>query len=379
MTSRRSAILAVAGSLTGIRNGLRAAEQPVAKIGVQIPLFGERASVGRLMLNGLQMALDSINSAAGEQGQKFALVLSDDESTPEGAVKSLDKFVSDPQILAIAGEINSPFVLASAPVIDKEGIPYLTAGSSPRTTAQSKWIFRVGASDAFLVDAMARYAAEDLKVKSIAILHDKTGIHNQRADLLAGVLKERYGIEPVVTVSWSPGDRQFTAQFDGVKASSAQAIVAFGETPDGGVFFRQLKASGIQLPVIGQRDFGIKRVLDEAAGGAEGTVIFTEYSPELQGGRTLAWNAEYKKLYLNDANVIAAQYYDAFFLLAAAMRTGGATRAGVKAGLERAEVFPGMVADYSFDASRNGVHRLLVARVVSGKLSLVRTVTDSSK
>ena len=105
-------------------------------------------------------------------------------------MKSLDKFVSDPQVLAVAGEINSPFVLASAPVIDKEGIPYLTAGSSPRTTAQSKWIFRVGASDAFLVDAMARYAAEDLKVKSIAILHDKTGIHNQRADLLAGVLKE---------------------------------------------------------------------------------------------------------------------------------------------------------------------------------------------
>ena len=172
-----------------------AAEAQVLKIGVQLPMTGERASVGRLMLNGLQMALDAVNSR--NESLKLELVLADDESTPDGAVKALDKFVHDPQIVAIAGEINSPFVMASAPIVDKAGVPYLTAGSSPKTTLQSPWIFRVGASDALLANFLVRYMVDELKVKSIAIMHDKTGIHNQRAELVASVLKDAGGVIPV--------------------------------------------------------------------------------------------------------------------------------------------------------------------------------------
>ena len=148
------------------------------------------------------------------ESPKLELVLADDESTPDGAVKALDKFVHDPQIVAIAGEINSPFVMASAPIIDKAGLPYLTAGSSPKTTLQSPWIFRVGASDALLSDFLVRYMVDEVEVKSFAIMHDKTGIHNQRAELVASVLKDAAGVIPVANVTWTSGDRQFKTQFE---------------------------------------------------------------------------------------------------------------------------------------------------------------------
>lgn len=380
MKTHKAAPRAIAAilSLASFPTFLSAADHPrTLKIGVQLPLTGERADVGKLMQNGLQMALDKINAGAGKNGPKWELVWADDESSTDAALKALDKLVHDPQVIAIAGEINSPFVLASAPVIDKEGVPYLTGGTSPRTTAQSQWIFRVGASDALLTDLLTGYVVDTLKLKNVAVLHDKTGIHNARADLIATSLKDKHGAAPVVNATWSPGDRDFAALLEQVKASHAQAIVALGETSEGGAFFKQVKTSGVQAQVIAHRDFGAKVVLDQAGDAAQGALIFTEYSPQLQGSATQTWAAAYKTRFGTDANVIAAQYYDSLLLLAEAMKKGGPTRAGVKTGLQQLKAFRGAMADYTFDAGRNGVHRFFVAKVTSGRLTLVETLNEA--
>ncbi len=175
------------------------------------------------------------------------------------------------------------------------------------------------------------------------------------------------------------GDRSFTAQLSQVKEAAPEAILAFGETPEGASFFKAVAASGVHTRVIAQRDFGFQRVLDEAGVAADGALIFTEYAPDLQGSATQAWNAAYRNHYGGDANIIAAQYYDALMLLEEAVKTSGRSRAEVKAGLERLKGFPGVVADYTFDSGRNGIHRLYVAKVAGGKLSIVKTLEETRK
>jgi branched-chain amino acid transport system substrate-binding protein len=325
------------------------------------------------------MALNDINGRKEKQALKFEITFADDKSTPEGAVEAASELAHDPKIIGIIGEINSPFVLASTPIIDKAKLPYLTAGSSPRTTASSQWIFRVGASDTLLTDLLAQYVVNDLHLKTFGIIHDRTGIHNQRAQLITSMLKEKFGIATLADASWALADRSFTAQLEQMKARAPEAILTFGETPEGAPFFKQVAASGLHSRVIAQRDFGVKRVLDEAGAAAEGALIVTEYSPDLQGPATQAWNAAYGNHYGGDANIIAAQYYDALMLLAEAVKTGGANRAGVKAGLRRVHGFPGVVADYTFDSARNGVHRFYIAKVADGRLSLVKILEENSE
>jgi ABC-type branched-subunit amino acid transport system substrate-binding protein len=89
----------------------------------------------------------------------------------------------------------------------------------------------VGASDAVMADLLTQYVVNELHLKSFGLMHDRTGIHNQRAQLITSVLKERIGIATLVDVSWAPGDRSFAAQMDQIKASGPEAILAFGETP----------------------------------------------------------------------------------------------------------------------------------------------------
>src|SRR5690242_9087970 len=116
MKTRKAASCAIAAilSLASFSTFLSAADHPqTLRIGVQVPLTGERADVGKLMQNGLQMAVDKINAGAGKSGPKWELVWADDESSTDAALKALNKLVQDPAVIAIAGEINSPFVLAS--------------------------------------------------------------------------------------------------------------------------------------------------------------------------------------------------------------------------------------------------------------------------
>jgi hypothetical protein len=78
---RNPAIVAIAWVIELAAPG-HTADSPV-KIEVQIPLTGERSAVGRLIGNGLQMAVDALNSRTGSA--KVELIFADDASTPEGS------------------------------------------------------------------------------------------------------------------------------------------------------------------------------------------------------------------------------------------------------------------------------------------------------
>lgn len=369
---RKGFLVLASVALLGVSFGtpIRAAEQAI-RIGVQLPLTGERAPVGRLIRNSIEMAIEDLNRRGGVNGVPMAIIYEDDQDTREGAVEAVRKLARDHQALAIVGELFSPFVLASREVVEQEGVSLLTGGTSPRTTEQTRWIFRVGASDALLADVLARYAAERLKLKTLAVFHDRTGIHNARAEMLVKVLQERYGIAPMIRASWKPGDRDFTAQLERVRATSPQGLVALGETPEGGAFLRQIKGAGVGAAVIVHRDFGARRALEEAGETAEGVLIVTEYMPALLDPERQAWAQAYERRTGAEANVIAAQYYDAIFLLAEAVKRGGPSRQGIKTGLLHLKGFRGMMADYTFDEKQNGVHRFYVARITSGKPILI--------
>jgi branched-chain amino acid transport system substrate-binding protein len=351
-----------------------AAEPEVLKIGVQLPQTGERAQVGKAMQNGVRMALDAVISQRPRKGATMEVVFEDDQNTKEGALTALNNLIRDPQVVAIIGEIFSPFVLASKPIVEKEGVPFLTGGTHPKTTEDSRWIFRVGASDTLLTSLMAQYAVERLNLKRIAVLHDRTGIHAARAGLVIKALQDKYGIIPTVTAQWSPGDREFTEALNRVKAGGAEALVALGETSEAAHFLQQVRALGLPLKLIAQRDFGAPPVLELAKEAADGIFVLTEYLPGISGPNWQAWATGYRERYHTEPNNIAAAYYDALSLLAEAMKRGGSSREAIREALERIRAFPGVLGEYTFDQSHDGLHQLYVVQIRAGRPVLMETL-----
>jgi branched-chain amino acid transport system substrate-binding protein len=374
MISRRSF---VQGSLVlvGVIGGAPALAADDIKIGVQLPQSGERARVGLMIRRAIEMAVEDVNRKGGIDGVSLVPVWEDSHDSADGAVEAVRRLIGEPRVVAIVGELFSPFALASRPAVEQAGIPYVIGGTSPRTTEGAQWTFRVAASDAVLADLLARYVAETLKLKKLAVLSSRIGVHNIRADLLAKALQERYGVVPMVRDSWKPDDRDFTSQLDKVKVATVEAIVALGETGEGAAFLKQAAALPSHPQVIAHRDFGVRSVLEDAGAAAEGILIVTEYSPALLDADRQSWAQAFQRRVGAEPNVIAAQHYDAIVLLAEAMRRSGTTRAQVKAGLEQLRGFRGVMADYTFGVGRNGVHRFQVVRIRDGKPAL-ETVLD---
>ena len=158
------------------------------------------------------------------------------------------------------------------------------------------------------------------------------------------------------------------------EAASADAVIALGETAEGAAFLKQVAALPGHPVVIGHRDFGAKSVLEEAGAAAEGVLIVTEYMPALDAERQ-SWAQAFRHRHGAEPSVIAAQHYDAVVLLAEAMKRTGPTRPQVKAGLQQLRGFRGVMADYTFDAGPEGVHRFYVVRIRGGTPSL-ETVLD---
>src|SRR3970282_1207923 len=107
-----------------------------------------------------------------------------------------------------------------------------------------KWVFRAGASDTLLADLIAQYAVDHLKMKELAVLHDRTGIHSARADIVARKHQAKYGIVSLVQASWKPGEQDFTPQLEQVTAHPVEAIIALGETDEAGPLLSQAKNRG---------------------------------------------------------------------------------------------------------------------------------------
>jgi branched-chain amino acid transport system substrate-binding protein len=372
MRGGRGAAVAVVILLAAGFGNPAMAEPKAVRIGVQLPLSGERAGVGRAIKSGVEMAVEAVNRQGGVGGMPVEVVYEDDRDTEQGARAALEKLVREHQVVAVVGELFSRYVIACRDIVEQAQVSFLTGGTSPRATEGTRWIFRVGASDALLAELLARYAVEDLKLRKLAILHDRTGIHNVRAEMVAKVLQERYGIKPLIKASWKPGDRDFTRQLDQIKTHPVEAILALGETGEGGPFLQQVKSLGLEARVVAHRDFGVRQALEEAGRAAEGVMIMTEYIPMLQAPEQQAWARAYRERYGTEPSVISAQYHDAVLLLAEAAKRGGASREGVRVGLERLTAFRGVMADYTFDARQNGVHRFYLVRIVEGKPTLVR-------
>jgi branched-chain amino acid transport system substrate-binding protein len=369
MMNRRGVIKSTLLLAIGLASGPVGAADDV-KIGVQLPLTGERAPVGLTIRKAIEMAVEDVNGKGGGNGVTLSAVWEDSRDSAEGATEAVRKLVAQPRVVAIVGELFSPFALASRATVEQAGVPYLIGGTSPRTTEGAQWSFRVAASDALLADLLARYAAENLKGKKLAVLSSRVGVHNARADLLVRVLQERYGIAPVVRDTWKPDDRDFTSQLDKVKAASADSVIALGETGEGAAFLKQAAALPGHPRVIAHRDFGARSALEEAGAAAEGVLIVTEYMPALLDAERQAWAQAYQQRYGSEPSIIAAQHHDAVLILAEAMKRAGITRSQIKTGLEHLKGFRGVMADYTFDERRNGVHRFYVVRIRGGKPSL---------
>ena len=104
---------------TGVALALPAighAQETTMRLGALTPLTGAGSFDGPRMLKAMQAVANDINAAGGVLGRKIELVVEDDETNPEAAVRAAHKLVDVDKVPVIMGTWASAVTTAVAPV-----------------------------------------------------------------------------------------------------------------------------------------------------------------------------------------------------------------------------------------------------------------------
>jgi branched-chain amino acid transport system substrate-binding protein len=123
----------------------RAAEK--VKIGLDNPLTGTFAAVGKNEMIGCQLALEQINAKGGILGRQVELLVEDSTSGDAGtAVQKARKLIERDKVDFLLGNVNSALALAMAQVSNEKGVLHVVPGghTDAITGASCHWnVFRI--------------------------------------------------------------------------------------------------------------------------------------------------------------------------------------------------------------------------------------------
>ena len=122
------------------------ADEPI-KIGLDNPLTGSFAALGKNELIGAQLAVDQINAKGGILGRKVDLLVEDSTSGDTAtAVQKADKLIDRDKVDFLLGNINSALAQAMANESNQKGVFHIVPGghTDSVTGTQCHWnVFRV--------------------------------------------------------------------------------------------------------------------------------------------------------------------------------------------------------------------------------------------
>jgi len=298
----------------------------VVKIGHVAPTSGPQAHWGKDTENGVRMAIDDLNAQniliAGKRIQ-LQLVAEDDGADPKQATAVAQK-LCDSKVAGVVGHLNSGTTIPATRVYNDCGLPNITgAASNPDVTKQGyKTTFRLIANDNALGASLAVYAAEQLKLKKVAVIDDRTAYGQGVAEIFRSTATKR-GVTIVDRQFTTDKATDFMAILTSIKSKGADGIFFGGMDAQAGPMVRQID----QLGLVNVRFLGGDGIctneLSKLAGGvrALGHVVCAEGgSPIDRMPQGAGWKARYDAKYPGQFQAYSPYTYDATFVLVDAMK-----------------------------------------------------------
>src|SRR5574337_1481732 len=305
------------------------AQEAVVKIGHVAPMSGPQAHYGKDNENGARMAVEDLNAKGvviGGKKVKLELMAEDDAADPKQGAAVATK-LCDAKVNGVVGHLNSGTTIPASKVYNECGLPMITgAATNPKLTQQGfKNVFRIIANDNALGAGLALHAANNLKLKKVAIIDDRTAYGQGVAEVFKKTAQAK-GIEIVGEEYTNDKATDFMAILTSIKGKNPDGIFYGGMDTQGGPMLRQMDQLGMSNVKFFGGDGVCTEKIIEFSGGAtslEG-VTCAEGGASLEkmrGGK--AWKARYDAKYPGQFQIYSPYAYDAAMVLADAMQRAG--------------------------------------------------------
>jgi branched-chain amino acid transport system substrate-binding protein len=378
------ALLALSTFLVNGCNGKKSTPSNQILIGEYGAMTGSESTFGTSTDEGMQMALDEINSAGGVNGMQLAKKAENDESkSDEARTVVQDLMQSHPT--AIIGEVASSNSLAAAPVCQNAKVPMISpASTNPKVTEQGDYIFRTCFIDPFQGGVMATFAFKNLHAKKAAVFWDSDQDYSKGLREAFENTFKKLGGQIVIDQSYSSGAVDYRAQLTTIKQANPDVIFIPGYYTEVGTIARQARETGITVPLLGGDGWDSVKLFQGAGGALEGCYFSNHYfsaDPKVQ-----KFVAAYKAKYNGKVpDAMAALAYDATRILADALKRAGKPsdgdytsddfRAKLRDAIAATKDFNGVTGNITIGPDRNAIKPAIVLQIHGNAYKYVTTIT----
>jgi branched-chain amino acid transport system substrate-binding protein len=243
------------------------------KIGLSGALTGGDAILGSNQRQGVELAVDEINSAGGINGRKVSLVVQDEANDPARMAQIAQRFVAQDRVDAIIGGTNDGTALVLAQVAEQAKVPLVVPfANGDNITTDKKWAFQVDVSSSSFVEKAVDYI-HGQGFDKVGIAYDDNAFGQLDAKLATEDLQE-LGIKPVASVSMPNGAQDYTAQIQQLRKAGAEVLF----TPMGGTNVAQLRKNMQQVNysagIVGPNSLAFESMIDIGGSAVEHSVCF---------------------------------------------------------------------------------------------------------
>ncbi|MBI4402545.1 MAG: ABC transporter substrate-binding protein [Deltaproteobacteria bacterium] len=329
-------------------------------------MTGSESTFGVSTHKGIVMAIDEINAAGGVKGKKIRIISYDDEGKSDGAVTTATKLITQDRVMLLLGEVASSRSIAAGAVAQQYKIPMVSPSSTnPKVTEIGNYIFRVCFIDPFQGAVMARFAMNNLKLATAAILQD---IKSDYSIGLADFFEAEYqklGGKIVAKESYSGGDVDFRSQLTLIKGKKPSLLFVPGYYTEVGLIARQAKDSKLDSTLLGGDGWDSEKLTEIGGQAILGGYFSNHYSHEDQNPVVQNFVKNYKAKFSEVPNGLAAMGYDAAMVaIDAAKRASELSSKGLRDALATTKNFQGVTGIISINEKRDAVKPAVVLKVV---------------
>jgi branched-chain amino acid transport system substrate-binding protein len=296
------------------------------KLGVAGPHSGDLASYGIPTVKAAELVVKDVNARGGVLGMKVELLIEDDVCKPEVATNTATKLASQ-KADVILGHICSGATKAALGIYkDSKMIAMSPSATNPALTQSGDYpnFYRTIASDDAQAKLEVEFALNRLKLKKIAVLHDKGDYGKGLAEFAKGFLEKSGKAEVVLYEGITPGAVDYSAVVQKIKRSGAEAVIFGGYHPEASKIVSQMRKKRMDTIFIsddGVKDDTFIKVAKEYAEG----VYATGPKDVSKNPMAVAANEAHKKTYGEDPGAFFLNAYAATLALLNAVEKAGST------------------------------------------------------
>jgi branched-chain amino acid transport system substrate-binding protein len=347
------------------------------RIGVNAPLTGDIPKVGEGTKFAAQMWLDDVNAAGGIEvgGKKYKveLIIEDNESKAESAVKANTKLITEEDVLAIVGPQSSKQAIPAGGKANELGTPMISPWSTnPDTTKDRPFVFRGCFLDPFQGPVVANFIKNEFGFKKAAVLYDVASDYPKGlAEFFKAAWEKENGPGSVVAYeSFTTKDADFSSQLTKINNSGAEVLFTPQYYNEVALIVQQAHQLGWNKPIVGSDSWGSAETVKLCGKDCYGLFFSTHYAAAGAKGATKAFIDRYEKEHGYVPDDVAALTWDAMRIVQAAIEGAGELtgdlekdRKAVREALATIKDFDGITGGMTFTQDGDPIKCAVIVRI----------------